>query len=60
MRKIICQRCQTEFNCKKSNECWCTTIPYIKYQYTMQYNDCICEKCLVELHNETSKNNNQR
>lgn len=59
MRSVVCQRCGKEFTCTGDNKCWCTNIPYVKFEHTVQYNDCICEKCLVELYNETSKNNNQ-
>ena len=60
MRNIKCERCRTEFTCNgSSNKCWCFEKPYVRFDKTSTYKDCLCEKCLVELHNETSKNNNQ-
>jgi hypothetical protein len=60
MRNIVCERCGNKFICKgSSNECWCFEKPYVRFDKTVTYKDCLCEKCLVELHNETSKNNNQ-
>jgi hypothetical protein len=60
MRQIVCQRCQTEFTCNRNgNECWCFKLPYIRLDDTDKYNDCLCEKCLIELYNERSKNNNK-
>lgn len=61
MRTLTCERCKAIFLCSRdSNICWCTTKPYIRLDITESYKDCLCEKCLEEIHNETSKNNNQR
>ena len=60
MRNVVCERCQTKFTCNSSdNNCWCFEKPYIRLDETTQYNDCLCEKCLIELHNARSQNNHQ-
>jgi len=60
MRHIVCGRCQNKFICNSTEkECWCLKLPYIPLTETDQFKDCLCEKCLIELHNAKSKNNNQ-
>ena len=60
MRNIICQRCNDKFVCKgSSDKCWCFEKPYVRLDKTYTYVDCLCQQCLEELYNETSKNNNQ-
>lgn len=60
MRKIVCDRCKAQFICNGSGyDCWCFEKPYVRLDKTEDYKDCLCEKCLIELSNETSKNNNQ-
>jgi len=58
MRNIKCDRCQKEFICKGADyNCWCFEKPYVNIEKTENYNDCLCEQCLIDIHNE-SKNNN--
>jgi len=59
MRTVVCERCNTEFSCLNSDKCWCASLPYVRYDLTNKYNNCLCKECLKELYNETSKNNNQ-
>lgn len=60
MRQLTCERCNTDFVCNRSNgECWCLKLPYVRLDETENYKDCLCEKCLTEIYNERSKNNNQ-
>ncbi len=60
MRELICEKCRTKFICNRTDkECWCLKLPYVRLDETTQYNDCLCEKCLIELHDARSKNNNQ-
>ena len=60
MRKIYCERCKLEFVCNGSgNDCWCFELPYVRLDNTDQYKDCLCKKCLIELHDARSKDNNQ-
>lgn len=59
MRSIKCERCANEFVCNRNDiECWCYKFPHVRLDSTEKYNDCLCEKCLIELHNERSKDNN--
>ncbi len=60
MREIKCERCGTKFSCNGIKNCWCLSKPYVRLDISQEFKDCVCEKCLEELHNETSKNNNQR
>jgi hypothetical protein len=53
-----CSKCTEEMECKSDNDCWCLTKPYIRLDETDQYNDCLCEKCLLELYNARSQNSN--
>lgn len=60
MRELICEKCRTKFICNGSGyDCWCFEKPYIRLDETEKFNDCLCEKCLIELHDARSKNNNQ-
>jgi len=60
MRNIKCERCQKEFICNGAGyDCWCFEKPYIRLDYTEKYDDCLCEQCLIDIHNERSKDNNQ-
>jgi hypothetical protein len=60
MRDLICERCRTKFICNGSeSSCWCFQISYVRLDKTEQYKDCLCEKCLIELENETSQNHNK-
>ncbi len=60
MKNKVCERCKKEFVCKSDEgSCWCFELPYIRLDKTNQYSNCLCYKCLLELQNETSKNNNQ-
>jgi len=60
MIPLKCERCGNDFICNRNEkECWCFKLPYVRLDKTQKYNDCLCEKCLIELYNETSKNNNQ-
>jgi hypothetical protein len=60
MRKISCAKCKQEFVCNGSGyDCWCFEKPYIRLDETEKYDDCLCEQCLIDIHNERSKDNNQ-
>lgn len=59
MREIKCERCGTKFSCRGMEDCWCLSKPYIRLDTSEKYKDCLCEKCLAELQNERSKDNNQ-
>jgi hypothetical protein len=60
MKTILCERCNTKFICNGQDKyCWCFEKPYVRLDDTEQYKDCLCEKCLIELHNARSKDNNQ-
>ena len=60
MRDLICERCLTKFICNGSGyDCWCFEKPYVRLDATDNYKDCLCEKCLIELQNETSQNHNK-
>lgn len=60
MKNKVCERCGQEFTCKSDEGvCWCFELPYIRLDKTNQYNNCLCYNCLLQLQDETSKNNNQ-
>jgi|688.fasta_scaffold2319781_2 hypothetical protein len=60
MRQLKCQRCGKEFNCGSNDgKCWCFEISYVRFDTTEKYSDCLCKECLIDIHNERSKNNNQ-
>jgi len=54
-----CSKCDGKMECKGLDSCWCFALPYVRLDETTQYNDCICEKCLLELYNARSQNHNQ-
>lgn len=50
----ICKRCNKQFQCSstKIETCFCTkiTIPdNVKKYLQLQFKDCICEQCIIEL-----------
>lgn len=47
-----CPRCNKEFECKHSADCWCSkyTLTYKLIECLKNnYNDCLCEDCLRSL-----------
>lgn len=52
--KKICPKCGAEFECKHAADCWCSRITLTdttKLFLKERYNDCLCEKCLLEIAN---------
>lgn len=52
MKKKICEMCKLEFECKRSENCWCLKIniseelsDYLKSNYS----DCLCQNCFEVL-----------
>ena len=48
-----CIQCDTEFNCKTDDKCWCFELPKI---LNVDNGDCLCRKCLnKKIENEKNK-----
>lgn len=51
-QKKTCPRCGAEFYCHHDSTCWCLNLEVperLKEQLSMDYADCLCEACLLEL-----------
>ncbi|ARM30662.1 cysteine-rich CWC family protein [Prosthecochloris sp. HL-130-GSB] len=50
--RVTCPRCGQEFECSRSDSCWCATmeVPEAVLTYLGEhYDTCVCRRCLEEL-----------
>ncbi len=58
MTTMTCEKCGDSFSCGVNDmdkPCWCVSAPKLK-EIPIQYNDCLCPKCLIS-YKDTSQIN---
>jgi len=56
-----CERCGTEFECLRSNDCWCVKLEIpedLSKILKSEFKDCLCKDCLECLILKFAKDNN--